>query len=461
MNKKISIMVIDDEQAVVRSLNRLLRFHNFEASYFTDSREALLELNQRQYDMIISDAKMPGISGIEFLRIAIGLYPSIRNILISGFNDLNEIIEGFNAGVIHQFVSKPWNNDSLIEVISAQLACIEKPLATEARSGVTTRGPAQCFLYADQKTGLAGYKSQSSYTGQQKIVIDDAAKSNASVYIEGGSGVGKSTIARLIHEQSSRKKFRFLIINCAHLSKMGGEVQLFGETKHFGVSDEIEIPGLFSMADKGTLLIKELASLPLELHEKLSHALSMAVYSPVGSDKKIPFDIKVISTSKTNMEGVIQTGFFQKDLFLLLNKIPIKVRSLIDRSEDIEQLFRNSLTMVGVNVDEFDPLVLDFVSHYKWPGNFRELENVCEHISNVLKSDEKYLSVSVLPDTLTKAVIAEIEMEDDVDKLINLRKEKLEKILIQFSGKTDLAAKFLGASRFSLWRKAKDFNISI
>ena len=170
---------------------------------------------------------------------------------------------------------------------------------------------------------------------QQQIVIGDAAKSNASVYIEGGPGVGKSMIARLIHEQSSRKKFRFLIINCAHLSKLGGEVQLFGETKHFEVTDEIEMPGLFSMADKGTLLIKELASLPLVLHAKLLHALSMAVYSSVGSDKKILFDIKVISTSKTDMEGVIQVGHFQKDLFLLLNNIPIKVRSLIDKPEDI------------------------------------------------------------------------------------------------------------------------------
>ncbi|MFT6094567.1 MAG: DNA-binding NtrC family response regulator [Pseudohongiellaceae bacterium] len=461
MNKKINIMVIDDEQAVVRSLNRLLRFHNFEASYFTDPREALLELNQRKYDMIISDAKMPGISGIEFLRIAIGLYPSIRNILISGFNDLNEIIEGFNAGVIHQYVPKPWNNESLIDLISAQLARIEEPLTADVAASGTSRGIAQSFQYPDQQTGLEGFKSQSYYMKQQQIVIGDAAKSNASVYIEGGSGSGKSMIARLIHQQSSRKKFRFLIINCAHLSKVGGEVQLFGETKRFGVSDEIEIPGLFSMADKGTLLIKELASLPLELHEKLSHALSMAVYSPVGSDKKIPFDIKVISTSKTNMEGVIQAGLFQKDLFLLLNKIPIKVRSLIDRPEDIEQFFRNNLIMVGVYADEFDPLVFDFLSHYKWPGNFRELDNVCKHISSVLKPDEKLLSASMLPDTLTEAVISEVEMQEDVNKLESLRKDNFEKILIQFSGKTDLAAKFLGVSRFSLWRKAKDFNISL
>jgi transcriptional regulator with PAS, ATPase and Fis domain len=151
----------------------------------------------------------------------------------------------------------------------------------------------------------------------------------------------------------------------------------------------------------------------------------MAVHSPVGSDKKIPFDIKVISTFKTKMEGVIQAGFFQKGLFLSLNKTPIKVRSLIDRPEDVVQLFRNNLTMVGVNVDKFDPLVFDFVSHYKWLGNFRELENVCKHISSVSKSDEKYLGVSVLADTLTKAVIAEIEMKGDVDKLINLRKDNI------------------------------------
>jgi len=145
MNKKIRIIVIDDDQRVVRSLNRLLRLHNFDTSYFTDPREALLELNQRKYDMIISDAKMPGISGIEFLRIAIGLYPSVRNILISGGNDLNEIIDGFNEGVIHQYVPKPWNNESLIEMISVQLAQIEEPLDADAVPGVTSRGIAQSF----------------------------------------------------------------------------------------------------------------------------------------------------------------------------------------------------------------------------------------------------------------------------------------------------------------------------
>jgi len=145
MNKKIRIIVIDDDQRVVRSLNRLLRLHNFDTSYFTDPREALLELNQRKYDMIISDAKMPGISGIEFLRIAIGLYPSVRNILISGAHDLSEIIDGFNAGIIHQYVRKPWNNESLIELISVQLAQIEEPLEADAVPGVTSRDIAQSF----------------------------------------------------------------------------------------------------------------------------------------------------------------------------------------------------------------------------------------------------------------------------------------------------------------------------
>jgi DNA-binding NtrC family response regulator len=210
-------MVIDDERAVLNSLNRLLRFNNYDASYFVDSREALLELNQRQYDLIISDAKMPSLSAIEFLRIAKGIYPSIRNILISSFNDLDEVIEGFNEGVIHQYVPKPWDNDSLIRLINKQLELAGEASESEVTLKASTNNFIQKLERAGKPKGFDGFIGQNFKMKKQEILLRYAASSDESVVIQGAPGVGKSKAALAIHNQSSRRKHNFLSINCSHL----------------------------------------------------------------------------------------------------------------------------------------------------------------------------------------------------------------------------------------------------
>lgn len=157
-------------------------------------------------------------------------------------------------------------------------------------------------------------------------------------------------------------------------------MQLFGQAKQSGNSDEIETAGLLSMAGKGTILIKALAFLPSVLQSRLLQVLNQSEYSLVGSGKKLQFDARVISTSTLSLEGPVQTGGFRKDLFYRLNILPIMLPSLKDRPEDIPDLFREGLTKLDVKVKGFEPLLFDFLAEYNWLGNFGELENVCEAI---------------------------------------------------------------------------------
>jgi len=385
----VHILVVDDEKSICELLEITFRKegHRVEVAHNVEGAKRKLETSL--YDIIISDVRMPGETGVELLRFAREVSPDSYFVLITGVPSLETAIAAANEGA-NRYVIK---DHDLVEQLRVAVREVSENLKWKKEAGYLRRE-------LRRLTGLDNIIGQSPKMKAIFDLIQTVAPQNSRVLITGESGTGKELVARAIHENSSRSDAPFITINCGAFPETLLESELFGYTKGAFTGANENRRGLFQAAHGGTLFMDEIGNMNLAMQVKLYRVLQEGKVRPLGSTEEIDVDVRVIAATNKDLEKAIAAGEFREDLFYRLSVIPLHVPSLRDRREDIPLLarhflesFRNSM---GKKIDGISPEAMRRLESYDWPGNVRELENTIERA--VALEGGPDISLAVLPD---------------------------------------------------------------
>lgn len=365
-----AVLVVDDDPLVNDFLATTLTESNLDVERAYSGEEALDFINEREFDLIISDVRMEGMDGLELLDRVRRLAPDTVVIIMTAFGGISDAVRAMKAGAF-EYLVKPVGAEATEAVVMRALEY--RRLKVENRM---LREAVNRRFSADQLIG------QSAPMQRVFDMIDAVAKSRATVLVTGESGTGKELVARAIHYRGPRREGPFEAINCAALPESLFESELFGHEKGAFTNAIRQRRGLFEAADGGTLLLDEISEIPPTLQAKLLRVLQEREVQRLGSDKKIPIDVRVIATTNRHLPTEIENGNFREDLFYRINVVTIDLPPLRERTEDIPSLVEHFIRRYNLenarSVKRASDAVLRLFEQYRWPGNIRELENFIE-----------------------------------------------------------------------------------
>jgi two-component system response regulator PilR (NtrC family) len=383
------ILVVDDEKSICELLEITFRKEGHRVEVASNVELAKRKLQGSLYDIIISDVRMPGETGVELLRYVREVSPDSYFVLITGVPSLETAIAAANEGA-NRYVIK---DHDLIEQLRVAVREVTENLKWKKEAGYLRRE-------LRRLTGLDNIIGQSPKMKAIFDLIQTVAPQNSRVLITGESGTGKELVARAIHENSSRSQAPFITINCGAFPETLLESELFGYMKGAFTGANENRQGLFKASHGGTLFMDEIGNMNLAMQVKLYRVLQEGKVRPLGSNEEIDVDVRVIAATNRNLEKAIASGEFREDLFYRLSVIPLHVPPLRERREDIPLLARHFLERfrksMEKNVEAISPQAMRRLESYDWPGNVRELENTIERAVALESGPE--ISVSVLPD---------------------------------------------------------------
>ena len=373
-----TIHVIDDEPIIHDILSQILAAEGYEVEISASGEDALKKYESRNFDLVLLDLMMPGMSGLEVLRALRKIQPQAVIIIITAYASVESAIEAMKIGAF-DYVQKPFKHEELLLTISRALD--HKSLRDE---NVRLRSELQ------RKFSFANIISRSKVMEQVFELIRAAAPTRSTILVEGESGTGKELAARAIHQNSNRAGFPFIVVNSGSLPPDLLESHLFGHVKGAFTGAVSEKQGLFEAADKGTIFFDEISSVSLETQAKLLRVMQDREFMRLGGTKTIRVDVRIIAATNTDLEELIEQRAFRKDLFYRLNVIKIVLPPLRDRKEDIHLLVKHFLDIYarenGKAIDGVSEDVLEILERYDWAGNVRELENLIERAVVFAKS---------------------------------------------------------------------------
>jgi DNA-binding NtrC family response regulator len=441
------VLVVDDDLRMRQLIEELLRTEGFIVFSTGDGREALMMLKERAFDIVITDLKMPHVSGLEVLAYAKEINPESLVIMVTAHGTVESAIEAIRKGA-YDYIQKPFDPDHLLLLVKRALEHHDlldenRRLAAEVRS----------YLEDDIIGSSRGMMSV-------RQLIDKVAPLDTTILIQGETGTGKELIARLIHRQSSRSGNLFLPVNCGAVSETLLESELFGHEKGAFTGAIAEKKGLFETANKGTIFLDEINATSPAMQVKLLRVLQEQTIMRVGSTKPISVNVRVLAASNKGLADEVSAGRFRKDLFYRLNVIGVNIPSLRDRKDDIPLLAYHFLNKYGRKfgreIRAFSPEVLEVFNAYPWHGNVRELENAIERA--VIMEQSSVITVQSLPPDMGK------ELYDPLSHIGLMTIDEMEKFLIQrtlrlLDGQKTRAAEALGIDVTTLWRKLKKYDL--
>jgi DNA-binding NtrC family response regulator len=375
-----TVLVVDDKEMMRDSVGATLQRAGFTVLTAEGGQQALAAVASKRPDAVISDLKMPGMTGIELLEKIREIDDELPVVLMTAFADVATAVQAMKLGAF-DYITKPFEGDELLIAVKRAMS-----LAQVLRENAVLRAgnppPNPAAPSAPGPVGTDRIVGISPAIRRVKEQVMAVAESHGTVMICGESGAGKEVIARAIHEHSPRKNAPFLAVNCAALSESLLESELFGhERGAFTGADKLR-KGRFELADGGTLLLDEVSEITPQLQAKLLRVLQERAFERVGSSTTIGVDVRVVATSNRDLPGSVSRSEFRQDLFFRLNVLPIHVPPLRDRLEDIPALVEHFLTYYcrreGRPPIRFDGAAMALMQTYHWPGNVRELMNICE-----------------------------------------------------------------------------------
>jgi DNA-binding NtrC family response regulator len=373
------LLIIDDEAVIRDGLKRILEREAFVVETCSSGYSALEALQKRDFDLIISDLKMPGMSGIEVLKSVRILQPHIPVILITGYASVDTAVEAMKNGAV-DYLSKPFVPDLLLEKVRNALSQRSTPLDEICLKEEVSR-----------QHGFHQFIGESKEMQKVYHRIMHVAATNSTVLITGESGTGKELAARAIHDNSPRKNNPFVAVDCSSLAETLLESELFGHVKGSFTGAVQTKTGLFKIADGGTLFLDEVSNISLSTQAKLLRALQERKITPIGGTQLVPIDIHLVAATNKNLKTMAHEGTFREDLFFRLNIIPIELPPLRERAQDIPILIGHFLKKytveIGKEIRGLAPDVLLFLEQYAYPGNVRELENMIERAVVLAEGD--------------------------------------------------------------------------
>lgn len=445
------ILIVDDEQSMCELLEADLRLRDFETNWFTSASEAIVELKNDPYDVVLTDLNMPGVSGLELCERIATNRPDVPVIVMTAFGSMETAIAAIRVGA-YDFVTKPIEMDMLH--VTLRRAVQHRELQEKVK--VLSDAVARTERFGD----ILGASDTMQELYDQLARVAD---SETSVLITGESGTGKELVARAIHRQSRRADGPFIAVNCAALPDTLLESELFGHAAGAFTDARGERKGLFLQAQGGTLLLDEVGEMPLAMQPKLLRALEENRVRPVGSDQEIPFDARILTATNRDLETAVEEGRFREDLFFRVNVIQLEMPPLRARNTDTLLLAQHFLEIFAARSDKpvsgISKAVAERLLDYTWPGNIRELRNVVERAVALTRYDQ--LAVEDLPEKIRNYRGSQVFIGGkDPSEMVSLGEIEKRYILHVLDAAGDnktLAARILGLDRKTLYRKLQQY----
>jgi len=382
------VLVVDDEPDLAESCAFFLERAGYEAECVHAAQDALDVLERRPCDVVVSDVRMPRMSGMQLLAAIRDRDPDVEVLLITGYPDLQMAVTAIKQGAF-DYLAKPYAEHDLIERVGKAMA---QRRVKERNEGFRER----------MRSGVAGRRLMhtSAAFGAAVEMLERAARTDASVLLIGESGTGKELLAHHLHDSSARAGKPFVPVDCAAVPAELFESELFGHEKGAFTGATADKLGLFQVADGGTLFLDELGELPLEFQSKLLRAIQERSVRPVGSSAQKDVDVRIVAATNRDLQREVQEGRFRSDLFYRLDVVRVEVPPLRDRRGDVDVLVAHFLARFGqdVGITRLAPAAAERMRAYHWPGNVRQLRNAVERACALGQAPE--LTLADLPPEL-------------------------------------------------------------
>jgi two-component system response regulator HydG len=447
MSQKPSVLVVDDESGILDTLRILLRNEGFEVTTAQGGKAGLEQIRSGIHDLILSDVRMPQVSGLDILNAAREQDPMTPVILMTAQASLQSAISAVNSGAFY-YIQKPFSNDELVAIL--RRACEFRAVRVENKQ-------LKQEIRRRDKTAVARPIGKSKRFMELLKLAEHVAPTESTVLIQGESGTGKEVVARYIHNLSTRADGPFLSINCGALPENLLESELFGHVKGSFTGAVRDKQGLFAAARGGSFFLDEVGEMPPSLQVKLLRVLQEREAIPVGATEAIPVDVRIIAATNRDLEEEIRRGNFRSDLFYRLNVIALNLPPLRERRDDLLLLLEAFLQAMaqegGTEPKALASDALDAVMVYEWPGNVRELENALEHA--VVLTRGNLIEGAALPERITKRrkepLVAERSYRNPTLEVIE--RAYIMWVLQAEGGNKTRAAEVLGIDPSTLYRK--------
>lgn len=444
MAKKISILIVDDEESVRDSLYNWFIEDGFRVECAENAKRALTILESDQFDIILADIKMPGMDGLEMLRRIKSIKPDSIVIVMTAFATVDTAVKALKDGA-YDYVTKPFDPDDLTHLIrnaTKQISLVEENETLKQK--VTS---------LENVEDLIG-KSEAMKSVLRQV--ESVAQTSSSVIITGESGTGKELVARAIHANSPRKFFPFVSVHCGALTESLLESELFGHEKGAFTGAMYNRKGRFEMADSGSIFLDEIATISTKMQVELLRVLESKTFMRVGGNKEISSDFRVICATNKDLKSMVEKGNFREDLFYRLNVVNIQIPPLRDRKDDIPLLVNYFINKYCTSMNKppatIDVAALHRIQEFNFPGNIRELENMIERA--IVVGNGKKITLKDLP--LEKTFVSNsAESLDDFERAFILQ------ILNKYEWNISRTARALKVDRVTLYNKIKKYDLKL
>lgn len=445
-----TVLVVDDERDLRDSLGKVLRKEGY-LVLLAESGEAALEiLSTKHVDLVLTDLRLPQMSGMDLLRYIKRQWPDVEVLVLTAYGTIEGAVEAMRAGA-YDFVTKPLKRAELLQAI--RRAAERQALALENR------------YLREQLEGRRRYELVVGRSEAMRRVmewVDRLGPISSTVLITGESGTGKELVARAIHARSPRAEKRFVAINCGAIPENLMESELFGHTRGAFTGAIRDKDGLFKVASGGTLFLDEIGSVPFGLQIKLLRAIEEKEILPVGSTTPISVDVRIIAASNRDLAKEVERGTFREDLYYRLNVVGIEIPPLRERKEDIPDLVHHFIRIHAVelnsNVEGIDDEAMAALMAYDWKGNVRELDNVIERA--MILCDQRFIGLAHLPVNLQPSNHERQGRSRHLKEAVkDFERQHILTVLRHTEHNKERAAEILGLSLSSLYRKMAELGI--
>ena len=448
---KEKILIVDDERSMGEFLTLLLSKEGYRARATASGREALAILDDEPCQLMITDLRMPEMSGLELIREARRRFPEMGVVVITAFASLESAVEALRLGAA-DYITKPFHVDEIRAVVA------------KVMDGLALRKENRKLKAKLLEEGVIPKIIGSSLQTRELLdLIERVAPSDSTILLTGESGTGKEIVAQMIHQLSERASSEFVTVNCGALPDTLLESELFGHTRGSFTGAVRDKDGLFKVASGGTLFLDEIGDMSPALQVKLLRALQEREILPVGATKPIKIDVRLIAATNVDIDAKQKTGEFRSDLYYRLSVIPIHIKPLRERKDDILELSecflnracrRHGLTLKMLS-DEVSGLFLS----YSWPGNVRELENTIERA--LILSEGNTIEAAILPGKIRSSESGGFRMTAGSPQgtLEDVEREYLLRVLDETGWQKKRASEILGIDPSTIYRKLQRYGI--
>jgi DNA-binding NtrC family response regulator len=441
------VLIVDDDQDVCALLEVRLIGRGFTVDWTTSPEAALERLASGDADVVLTDLKMAGMTGLELCERIVDRRPDVPVVVMTAFGTIETAIAAIRVGA-YDFITKPVEADALI--VTLERALQHRALVAEVERLRRAVG---------ETAGLGELVGDSAAMRRLDDLVERVTGSDATVLITGESGSGKEVVARELHRRGPRARAPFVVVDCAAMHDSLLEAELFGHAQGAFTDARRARAGLIREADGGTLFLDEVGDLPRALQPKLLRALQERTVRPVGDDHEVPFDARVIAATNRDLEEMVERGSFREDLYFRLNVIRIEVPPLRARGTDVvllaQRFVERSAARNGKHVSGLSPGAAERLLAYPWPGNVRELQNGMERAVALAEKDR--ISMSDLPDSVRQYHRSDMVLApSDPSQLVTLEEVErryILRVMEVVGGHRSKAARVLGLDRKTLYRK--------